>query len=48
VGKEIGRLIESGAIRPVVGEVLPLERGADAFRLLADRKAVGKVVLRVA
>jgi hypothetical protein len=27
---------------------LPLERGADAFRLLAERKAVGKVILRVA
>jgi len=48
VGKEIDRLIHAGAIRPVIGDVLPLERGADAFRLLADRKAVGKVVLQVA
>ena len=48
VGKEIDRLIHAGAIRPVVGDVLPLERGAEAFRLLADRKAVGKVVLRIA
>jgi NADPH2:quinone reductase len=47
VGREILRLIESGAIRPVVGEVLPLERGADAFRLLAERRAMGKVILRV-
>jgi NADPH2:quinone reductase len=48
IGKEIDRLIRAGAIRPVIGDVLPLERGADAFRLLADRKAVGKVILRVA
>jgi NADPH2:quinone reductase len=48
VGVEIERLIEAGAVRPVVGDVLPLERGGAAFRLLADRKAVGKVVLRVA
>ena len=48
VGKEIDRLIRAGAIRPVIGEVLPLERGAEAFRLLAERKAVGKVILRVA
>jgi NADPH:quinone reductase len=48
IGKEIDRLIHAGAIRPVVGQTLPLEQGAEAFRLLADRKAVGKVILRVA
>jgi NADPH2:quinone reductase len=48
IGERLGRLIEAGAIRPVIGQTLPLERGADAFRLLADRKAVGKVILRVA
>jgi NADPH2:quinone reductase len=48
IGKEIDRLIRAGAIRPVIGEVLPLERGAEAFRLLAERKAVGKVILKVA
>jgi len=48
VGREIDRLIHAGAIRPVIGDVLPLERGADAFRLLAERKAVGKVILKVA
>jgi NADPH2:quinone reductase len=47
VGREIERLIDAGAVRPVIGDVLPLERGADAFRLLADRKAVGKVILQV-
>jgi NADPH:quinone reductase len=48
VGREIDRLIHSGAIRPVIGQVVPLERGAEAFRLLADRKAVGKVILKIA
>ena len=48
LGAHLGRLIDAGAVRPVIGESLPLDRGAEAFRLLADRKAVGKVVLRVA
>jgi NADPH2:quinone reductase len=48
IGKEIDRLISTGAIRPVIGQTLPLERGAEAFRLLAERKAVGKVILQVA
>jgi NADPH2:quinone reductase len=47
LGKHLGQLIDAGAIRPVVGQCLPLERGADAFRLLADRKAVAKVILRI-
>ncbi len=40
-------LIESGAIKPPVGAVLALEQGVDAYRLLDDRQAVGKIVLRV-
>ena len=37
--------IEEGAIRPVVAETFPLERGADAHRYLHARENVGKVVL---
>jgi NADPH:quinone reductase len=37
----------AGGLRPIVGEVLPLARGADALRRLSDRAAQGKVVLRV-
>jgi NADPH:quinone reductase-like Zn-dependent oxidoreductase len=37
--------IESGAVRPVVAEAFPLERGADAHRFLQERKNIGKVVL---
>jgi NADPH:quinone reductase len=40
-------LAEAGRIAPHVGAELPLERAADALRLLAERKATGKVVLRV-
>jgi NADPH:quinone reductase-like Zn-dependent oxidoreductase len=36
---------ESGAIRPVVAEAFPLERGADAHRFMQERRNVGKVVL---
>jgi NADPH:quinone reductase-like Zn-dependent oxidoreductase len=37
--------VAAGAIKPVVHEVLPLERAADAHRLLEERRAFGKVVL---
>jgi NADPH:quinone reductase len=39
-------LVAAG-LRPVIGEVLPLARGAEALRKLSDRAAQGKVVLRV-
>jgi NADPH2:quinone reductase len=38
-------LWEAGAVSPVVGATFPLERAADAHRLVEDRKSVGKVVL---
>ena len=41
----LSKWIESGAIRPVVAEAFPLERGADAHRLIQERGNVGKVVL---
>ena len=41
----LAKWIESGAIRPVVAETFPLERGPDAHRYLQERKNVGKVVL---
>lgn len=40
-------LVQAGRIDPLVGAELPLERAADALRLLADRRAVGKVVLKL-
>ncbi len=35
-------------LTPVVGHVLPLERAAEAYRLLLERKNYGKVVLKIA
>jgi NADPH2:quinone reductase len=35
----------SGKLRPVVGHTLPLEKAADGFRLMIERKNFGKVVL---
>lgn len=39
------QLWNEGAIRPVVGTELPLDRAADGHRLIEDRRHVGKVVL---
>ena len=40
-------LLESGAIAPVVGSVLPLEQAAQGLVDIDERRALGKVVLRV-
>lgn len=47
IHEEMLPMIKSGAIKPPVGHVLPFEQGADAYRLLENRQAVGKVVLRI-
>ena len=39
-------LIQSGRLRPVVDDALPLEEVNEAFRLLEDREVFGKVLLR--
>jgi NADPH2:quinone reductase len=36
-----------GKLKPVVGNVLPLDQVAQAFALLSDRKNFGKIVLKV-
>jgi NADPH:quinone reductase-like Zn-dependent oxidoreductase len=38
-------LMEDGTIRPVVSDVVPFENAADAHRIIAERRNVGKVVL---
>jgi NADPH:quinone reductase-like Zn-dependent oxidoreductase len=37
--------VQAGKIAPVIHEILPLARAADAHRLLEERRAFGKVVL---
>lgn len=44
---ELGALIESGTLTPVVGRTYPLARTADALRDLTGRRANGKLVITV-
>src|SRR5438105_12883741 len=46
--KQLSAWTSQGHLRPVVGHVLPMERAADAYRLLLERKNFGKVVLQIA
>jgi NADPH2:quinone reductase len=39
------KLADAGKLRPHVSATFPLERFAEAMRLLSDRKAIGRVVL---
>jgi NADPH:quinone reductase-like Zn-dependent oxidoreductase len=45
---ELARRIDAGELRPVIGEVYPLERGREAFEAKQGGGVPGKVVLRVA
>jgi len=45
--RTLARLIADGTLRPVVAEVFPLERVADAHRLLETGHSGGKIVLDV-
>jgi NADPH:quinone reductase-like Zn-dependent oxidoreductase len=37
--------VSSGAVRPQIGLVLPLEHVAEGHRALEDRRVTGKVIL---
>jgi NADPH2:quinone reductase len=45
VHEELVKLVESGAVDPLVGAVYPLAEAPDALMKLASRETVGKVVL---
>jgi NADPH2:quinone reductase len=45
---ELAAMVESGALRPRVTESYPLERYAEAFAAVTERRARGKVVLTMA
>jgi NADPH2:quinone reductase len=47
VGAAVGRMIDEGFIRPIIGERFPFERAADALKTLDERRATGKIVLEV-
>ena len=40
-------LLESGAVKPIVHATFPIERAADAHRLLEASGHIGKVVLTI-
>ena len=44
---EVWPLIERGLVKPVVHETFPLERAADAHRLMESSAHIGKIVLVV-
>jgi NADPH2:quinone reductase len=48
IGAELDRLVRAGFVRPVIGARFPLDRAADALKLIDGRGATGKVVLDVA
>jgi NADPH2:quinone reductase len=45
IADELARMVDEGVVRPIVGARFPLAQGADAMKLIDDRKATGKVVL---
>jgi putative PIG3 family NAD(P)H quinone oxidoreductase len=44
---EVWPAIESGEVRPIVDQVIPWDRVADAHRVLEDGTNIGKVVLQI-
>jgi NADPH2:quinone reductase len=47
VSSELLAMLAAGQLRPRIGTVLPLERAVDALKLLAQRRAVGKVIVEI-
>jgi len=47
IGAAVNRMVDEGHVAPIVGERFPMERAADALKLLDERRATGKVVLDV-
>jgi len=45
--QELGNMIAAGSIKPRYSAAFPLEEFAEAFRLIAGRRALGKVILRM-
>ncbi|HXM20353.1 MAG TPA: NADPH:quinone oxidoreductase family protein [Terriglobales bacterium] len=46
--KQLSAWTSQGHLHPVIGHVLPMERVAEAYRLLSDGKNFGKVILKIA
>lgn len=48
IGEAVGRMVDEGFVRPMIGACFALEDAPDAFRVIDERRALGKVVLNVA
>lgn len=46
--KQLSAWMSQGHLHPVIGNVFPMERAQDAYRLLSEGKNFGKVVLKIA
>ena len=44
--KEVWPLLDSGIIRPIIHQTFPLEKAADAHRLMESSNHIGKILLR--
>jgi NADPH2:quinone reductase len=42
---ELMEWFNTGAISPLVSAAFPLEQGADALTLMAERRAIGKILI---
>lgn len=47
VSQHVWPLLSSGVVRPVIHDRLPLERAADAHRLMTESSHIGKILLTV-
>jgi NADPH2:quinone reductase len=45
--KQLSLWIAEGRLRPLIGNILPMEKAAEAYKLLLERKNFGKVVLNI-
>ncbi len=45
--RQLSNWMSQGHLRPIVGHVLPMERAQEAYRLLAEGRNFGKVVIRI-
>lgn len=45
--RQLSEWIEQGKLAPVIGEVFPLERAAEAYKLLQEGRNFGKIVLKI-
>jgi len=48
IGEAVSKMVDEGFVRPIVGACIPLEDAGDAFRIIDERRALGKVVLGLA